>query len=292
MKDLLARSDDPHVSQSMEGLDSVRSSVLSLLSGNGSFGNRHGPQSGEIVGILKQLKCGMSTDLSDLEKEISVLTKELTQFQLSRTEAQAADATAVALDTKARAALESQRSDLLADIVVLSKAIAALEKGRAVMNAKKVSVSYRTSVLSFLPGGSSDGGRYAPQSGEIVGILKQLKDEMSADSSALEDEELGRKNNHQGLMKAKTQEISVLTKTIEEKTVRVGTLAVEVEKMKSVLSVSEKTLLADQEMASKLEHCSTQASEWEERQRLRAKELVAIHDTIKLMNDGDSLVFF
>ena len=70
---------------------------------------------------------------------------------------------------------------------------------------------------------------------------------MSADSSALEEEELGRKDNHQGLMKAKSQEISVLTKTIEEKTVRVGTLAVEVEKMKSVLSVSEKTLLADQE---------------------------------------------
>ena len=244
-KDLLARSDDPHVSQSMEGLDSVRSSVLSLLSGNVSNGNRHAPQSGEIVGILKH-------DLSDLEKEISVLTKELTQFQLSRTEAQVAEATAVALDTEARAAFEGQSSDLLADIVVLSKAIAALEKGRAVVNAKKVSDSHRTSVLSFLSGGSSDGARYAPQSGEIVGILKQLKDEMCADSSALEEEELGRKNNHQGLTKATSQEISVLTKTIKEKTARVGTLAVEVVKMKSVLAVSEKTLLANQEMASKL----------------------------------------
>ena len=107
---------------------------------------------------------------------------------------------------------------------------------------------------------------------------------MSADSSALEDEELGRKNKHQGLMKAKSQEISVLTKTIKEKTVRVGTLAVEVVTMKSVLSVSEKTLLADQEMASKLKNCSTQAYEWEERQRLRAKELVAIHDMFKLIS--------
>ena len=248
----------------------------------------------------------MSTDLSDLEEEISVLTKELTQSQQSRTEAQAAAATAVALDTKARAAFENQSSDLLANIDALSKAIAALEKGmtggsflqggvgtalrRAVMNSEKVSDSDRTSVLSFLSGGSSDGGRYAPQSGEIVGILKQLKDEMSAGLLALEEEELGRKNNHQGLMKAKTREISVLTKTIEEKTVRLGTLAVEVEKMKSELSESEKTLLADQELVSKLTgSCSTQASEWEERQRLRAEELVAIHDTIKLLNDNDSL---
>merc|ERR1712136_154153 len=119
------------------------------------------------------------------------------------------------------------------------------------------------------------------------------KDEMSADLSALEKEELGRKNSHQGLMKAKTQEISVLTKTIEEKTVRVGTMAVEVEKMKAELSEAERTLLADKELASKLTgSCATQASEWEERQRLRAEELVAIHDTIKLLNEDDSLEMF
>ena len=293
MKDLLARSDNPHVSQSVEVLDSVRSSILSLLSGNVSIGNRHAPQSGKIVGFLKQLKDGMSTDLSDLEKEISVLTKELTQFQLSRTEAQAGAATAVALVTKARAAFENQSSDLLADIDVLSKAIAALEKGRAVMNAKKVSDSYRTSVWSFSPGGSSEGGRYTPQSSEIVGILKQMKDEISAGLLAFEEEELGRKNNHQNLVKAKTQEISGLTKTDEEKTMLQETLSVKIEKMKSELFVAARTLFADKEMASKLtENCSTQASEWEERQRLRAEELVDIHDTIKLMNDDDSLELF
>jgi hypothetical protein len=51
--------------------------------------------------------------------------------------------------------------------------------------------------------------------------------------------------------------------------------------------------LADKELASKLTgSCATQASEWEERQRLRAEELVAIHDTIKLLNDDDSLELF
>ena len=147
--------------------------------------------------------------------------------------------------------------------------------------------------LSFLSGGVSGGGRYAPQSGEIGGILKQLKDEMSANLSALEEEELDRKTNHQGLMKAKTEEISVLTKAIEEKTVRQGTLAVEVEKMKSELSEAERTLLADEQLASKLAgNCTTQASEWEVRQRMRAEELVASQETIKLLNDDDSLELF
>ena len=58
----------------------------------------------------------------------------------------------------------------------------------------------------------------------------------------------------------------------EENTVRVGTLAVEVEKMKSELFEAEKSLLQDKELASKLSgSCATQASEWEERQKLQAK---------------------
>ena len=38
--------------------------------------------------------------------------------------------------------------------------------------------------------------------GRLFGILKQLKDEMTADLNALEKEELDRKTNHQDLMKA------------------------------------------------------------------------------------------
>ena len=112
--------------------------------------------------------------------------------------------------------------------------------------------SDRSSVLSFLSGNVSCGNRYAPQSGEIVGILKQLRDGMSADLSDLEKEKSVQRTNNQGLMKAITEEISVLTKGIGETTVRQGTLAVEVEKLKSEFSEAEKTLLTDKELASKL----------------------------------------
>ena len=60
-------------------------------------------------------------------------------------------------------------------------------------------------MLSFLSGVLSDGGRCAPQNGEIVGSLKQLKGETSADLSALEKKGLDRKTNHQDLVKAETQ---------------------------------------------------------------------------------------
>ena len=79
-----------------------------------------------------------------------------------------------------------------------------------------------------------------------------MKDEISAGLLAFEEEELGRKNKHQNLMKAKTQEISGLTKTDEEKTMLQETLSVKIEKMKSELFVAARTLFADKEMASKL----------------------------------------
>ena len=52
-------------------------------------------------------------------------------------------------------------------------------------------------------------------------------------------------------------------------------------------SVRQKsTVLVYEELASMLDgSCAAQASEWEERQRL-------IHDTIKLLNDDDSLELF
>ena len=47
--------------------------------------------------------------------------------------------------------------------------------------------------------------------------MKKLKDEMSADVYALEEEDLDGKTNHQDLTKAQTEEICVLSKAVQEK---------------------------------------------------------------------------
>ena len=64
----------------------------------------------------------------------------------------------------------------------------------------------------------------------------------------------------------------------------------EVEKLKSQHSEAESTLPADKELASEMDGgCAAQAPECVELQRLRAEGLVAVPDTIKLLNDYDSL---
>ena len=186
-------------------------------------------------------------------------------------------------------------------------AIAVLEKGvagssflqsrvgsafrKVATSSEKVSDSDRSTLLSFLSIGDRQG--YAPKSGEIIGILKQLKDEMSEDFAAAQKVEEDRKANHAGLIAAKEEEIATLTSTIQTKLTRQSNLAVEVESLKNDVADTQRSLAADQELAAKLAgSCSSQSSEWDKRQKRRAEELIAIHDTIKLLNDDDALELF
>ena len=75
----------------------------------------------------------------------------------------------------------------------------------------RVSDDDRSTLFSFLALGASQG--YAPQSGEIIGILKQLMDEMTEDLAAALKEEEDRKANHARLIAAKKEELATLTAT-------------------------------------------------------------------------------
>ena len=59
--------------------------------------------------------------------------------------------------------------------------------------------------------------------------------------TSLEEEELDQETHHWALLKAKVEESSVLTQTFEDKVIRGGASAVEVEKMKSELVEAEMT---------------------------------------------------
>merc|ERR1719420_688420 len=88
----------------------------------------------------------------------------------------------------------------------------------------------RRELVSFLGGKQDDG--YAPASGEIVGILKQLYETMSKDLAEVIAQEEAAIKEYNELVAAKTKEIESLTKAIEEKLVRQGEIGVEIANMK------------------------------------------------------------
>mmetsp|Transcript_90730 Transcript_90730/g.235301 ORF Transcript_90730/g.235301 Transcript_90730/m.235301 type:complete len:525 (-) Transcript_90730:70-1644(-) len=111
-----------------------------------------------------------------------------------------------------------------------------------------------------------------------------------ADTTATEEAAI---KTYEGLMAAKTKEVAALTSTVEAKTAQIGEVGIEIVQKKEDLSDTQASLAADKEFLGDLEtSCKTKTAEWEERSKTRAEELVALADTIKVLNDDDALDLF
>merc|ERR1719333_1922230 len=99
--------------------------------------------------------------------------------------------------------------------------------------------------------------------------------------------------NFEELVKAKTKEIEACTKAVEDKLTRVGNLGVEIETMKGDLSDTQQDMLEDKKFLEGMdEQCAAKKKEWDERCKMRTEELLALFDTIKILNDDDALELF
>merc|ERR1719456_2218607 len=147
----------------------------------------------------------------------------------------------------------------------------------------------REELTSFL----SNAQGYAPQSGQITGILKQMSDTMNKDLAEATAAENAAIKAYNELMAAKEKEVNALTKAIEEKMVRLGKLQVEIVEMKEDLDDTSKALLEDKKFLGDLKkNCATKGEEHAANQKLRSEELLALADTIKTLNDDDALELF
>merc|ERR1712118_422165 len=80
----------------------------------------------------------------------------------------------------------------------------------------------------------------------------------------------------EGLIAAKSKEVASLTKSIEEKMVRLGDLQVSLVEMKEDLDDTSKQLLKDKKFLADLDkNCALKQKEYTENQKLRSEELLA-----------------
>merc|ERR1719301_431863 len=191
------------------------------------------------------------------------LESELKDAQVGRVEAKDAIAKATAIREKEAKAFAAKKSELDTNLGALSKAIPAIEKGMAgaflqttgAATLRQISLSAdmipadRDLLASFL----SEGSSYAPQSGEIVGILKTMKDEMEKDLADATAEESSAKASSESLVESKKKEIEALTKEIESKTGRVGALGVKVAQMENDLEDTKEGLADDKKFYADLD---------------------------------------
>merc|ERR1719161_3500470 len=135
------------------------------------------------------------------------LKEDVESHKEDRAAAKAAMAKATAIREKEKAAFDKATAELRSQLDAIAKAVAALEKGidtksdkynrysflqsgtvgalrRLVLARSDMAEDDRQEVLAFLAAGqgaNAPAAEYVPQSGEIIGILKQLGDELTKD---------------------------------------------------------------------------------------------------------------
>merc|ERR1719364_568529 len=107
---------------------------------------------------------------------------------------------------------------------------------------------------------------YAPQSGEIFGILNQMKETFESNLSTSQKEEATNQKAYEDLKAAKEEEIAAGQAQIDAKTTELADTDEKNANSKEDLEDTKNTLSADEKFLMMLkEKCGMMDSEWEER---------------------------
>merc|ERR1719253_1429850 len=248
----------------------------------------------------------LKSKLEAEKAEKAQLDQELVQHKLDRESAKADLEQATSIREKEHAEFVEATGDQKANIDALGGAIEALAKGMGaflqaprsprlttvVQSSSQVDDEERSDLLSLLQG-KNPFGDYGAQSGEIVGMLKAMKDEMDKDLGGIVSGEEQAQAAFQELAAAKKEAIAASSSAIESKTKRSGDLAVAV--VTTVDDIEDTTAdLSETQgfLANLASSCANKKKEWQERSKMRADEVAAISEAIGVLNDDDALDLF
>merc|ERR1719247_2013379 len=260
----------------------------------------------EAAQRITELKAKLESSIAEKDQ----LDGELIQHKQDREAATQDLAKATKIREKEHAEYLELTGESKENLDAMISAIAALEKGMGsgflqsktqlldrlhkILNTAQTLDNYQRSVVTaFLSGGQNPYGDYHGQSGEIVGILKTMKDEMDkALNGAVSDEEKAAAG-YAELAAAKKEEISAAGSAIESKTQRSGTLAVTITTTKGDIKDTTNEMEDTEAFLANLKvECAEKKKEWSVRCQIRAEEVAAISAAIKVLNDDDALDLF
>mmetsp|Transcript_93774 Transcript_93774/g.195566 ORF Transcript_93774/g.195566 Transcript_93774/m.195566 type:complete len:699 (-) Transcript_93774:225-2321(-) len=267
---------------------------------------------------------GLTTKIEELTAGSARLNTEIKNLEKEIAENQDSLDKATAIREKQLAEFNAEEKDLLQSISALKAAITVLSKhhggstgflqmpkthmlGVAAMLQNELSKhasllqgvltpNERRAAAAFLqaPGDYFDAAptfkqSYAPQSGEIFGILRQMLETFESNLSASQKEELANQQAYGELKAAKEDEIKAGQAQIDSKT---GELADTDEKnaqAKVDVDDTKASLSADEQFLSMLkEKCSMADKEWEERQKTRQLEMEAVSQALAVLSGDDA----
>jgi len=262
----------------------------------------------------------LTTKIEELTASSARLNTEIKNLEKEVAENQAALDKATAIRQKQLAEFNEEEKDLLESISALKSAVTVLSKHNSLLQmprshlmgvaatvqnemAKHSSMlsgvlthKERRAVSSFVqaPEDYFDAEptfkqSYAPQSGEIFGILKQMKETFETNLSSSQKEEMANQKAYEDLKAAKEEEIAAGQAQIDTKTQELADTDEKNAQAKEDLEDTKASLSADEEFLMMLkEKCSMTDSEWEERQKTRQLEMEACSKALAVLSTDDA----
>merc|ERR1719321_2145334 len=239
--------------------------------------------------------------------ESAQLTQEVADHKTAASQAKSDLSEATTLREKEQKQFVAEEKDTKTNLDGLAKAIPAIEKGMAgaslmqlhgakrkmerlrrfVEVTKYIDNDARSEVLAFMEEGQGEGSQGA---GEILGILKSMKDEMEKDLKEMQEENTNAHEGFNELKASKEQEISINEKSVIEKEKRIGAIALELSEGTHALEDAKEELANAQKFkATMKEQCASMEEQKAAREKARAEEIKANHEAVKILNDDDAL---
>merc|ERR1719243_6661 len=134
---------------------------------------------------------------------------------------------------------------------------------------------------------------YAPASGEIFGILKQMKESFETNLEGSRKDEAESAKSYAELKSAKEMEIKAATEKAFNKEAEAANALKKNAESKEGLENTRKALEADTTfLASLKKQCAKMDEDWEARSKMRGEEIAAVSDTIAFLTDDDARDLF
>jgi len=157
----------------------------------------------------------------------------------------------------------------------------------------KISAVQSRTVTAFLQQAPGMGQSYAPQSGQIFGLLKQMKETFEQNLAQSQSDESGSVNGFNELKTAKTTEIKSGKKQVRNKSVELANTDEQNAQAKEDLKDTRGALSADQKFIVEMNlKCQMTDAEFQERQKARGEEISAVSEAIAILSDDSAKDLF
>jgi len=245
-------------------------------------------KSAELKANIKRLMDEVAQNQAALNTATAIREKENGEFQASEQELLAsAQSVTAAVNT-----LSKHHPDAFLQVSVSADVVTGLKAALKKHGLESLAPSQRTLLASFLqqPAGYNS---YNSRSGEIFGILKQMKETFESNLSAEQKEEQNAQAEFDQLKSAKTREIAAAKGAIMDKTAQLAETDEAHAHAKHDLAKTRDALSADQKFLLDLnERCTNGDAEYAERTQMRNTELAAVSEAVAMLTDDSARDLF